>query len=46
MKICAIFDNFLKEKNSFCGGKKYYTVDNFVEYIILWRKKPFTVDFV
>lgn len=34
-------DNLVKEKLSFCAGKKYYTVDNFVEYIILWEKKNF-----
>lgn len=45
-KSMLFFDNFVKEKLSFCGGKKYYTVDNFVEYIILWGKKTFTVDSV
>lgn len=35
-----------KKKFHSVGGGGYYTVDNFVEYIILWRKKTFTVDFV
>lgn len=35
-----------KKKIHSVGGKILYTVDNFVEYIILWEKKPFTVDFV
>lgn len=28
-----------KKKFHSVGGEKYYTVDNFVEYIILWKKK-------
>lgn len=37
---------FCQRKKIILWGKKYYTVDNFVEYIILWEKKTFTVDFV
>lgn len=37
-KVCY-FWQFCQRKLSFCAGKKYYTVDNFVEYIILWEKK-------
>lgn len=46
-KVCC-FWQFCQRKNFILlgGGGEYYTVDNFVEYIILWRKKTFTVDFV
>lgn len=41
-----LFLTFCQRKNFILWGEKYYTVDNFVAYIILWRKKSFTVDFV
>lgn len=33
------FWQFCQRKNFILWGEKYYTVDNFVEYIILWKKK-------
>lgn len=34
-----LFLTILSKKTFILCGEKYYTVDNFVEYIILWEKK-------